>query len=58
MYYRDDIIIGSKQKFIIIAKKTLNANTKEIKEFLSFQEINQINKKPNKHTNLKNHCTT
>ena len=51
LYHRDDIIIGSKQNFINIAKKTLNASTKEIKEFLSNQEINQINKKPNKHTN-------
>ena len=33
LYYRDDIIIGSKQNFIIIAKKTLNASTKEITEF-------------------------
>ena len=33
MYYRDDIIIGSKQNFINIAKKTLNTSTKEIKEF-------------------------
>ena len=52
-YYRDDIIIGSKQNFINTAKKTLNASTKEINAFLSSQEINQINKKPNKHTNLK-----
>ena len=52
MYYRDDIIIGSKQNFINIAKKTLNASTKEM-IFLSNQEIDQINKKPNKHTNLK-----
>ena len=45
LYCRNDIIIGSKQNFINIAKKTLNASTKEIKEFLSNQEINQINKK-------------
>ena len=53
LYYRDDIIIGSKQNFINIAKKKLKASTKEIKEFLSNQEINQVNKKPNKHMNLK-----
>ena len=53
LYYKDDIIIGSKQNFINIAKKSLNASTKEINEFLSKQEINQINKKPTKHMNLK-----
>lgn len=53
LYYRDDIIIGSKQNFINIAKKSLNASTKEINAFLSSQEINQVNKKPTKHTNLK-----
>jgi len=52
LYYKDDIIIGSKQNFINIAKKSLNASTKEIK-FLKNQEINQINKKPTKHSNLK-----
>jgi hypothetical protein len=45
LYYKDDIIIGSKQNFINIAKKSLNASTKEINEFLKNQEINQINKK-------------
>jgi hypothetical protein len=29
LYYRDDVIIGSKQNFITIAKKSLNASTKE-----------------------------
>ena len=53
LYYRDDVIIGSKQNFINIAKKSLNASTKEINEFLKNQEINQVNKKPTKHTNLK-----
>ena len=53
LYYRDDIIIGSKQNFINIAKKSLNASTKEINEFLKNQEINQVIKKPNKHMNLK-----
>ena len=53
MYYQDDVIIGSKQNFINIAKKSLNASTKEINEFLKNQEINQVNKKPTKHTNLK-----
>jgi hypothetical protein len=53
LYYKDDIIIGSKQNFINIAKKSLNASTKEINEFLSKQEINQVNKKPTKHSNLK-----
>jgi hypothetical protein len=53
LYYRDDIIIGSKQNFINIAKKSLNASTKEINEFLKNQEINQVNKKPNKHSNLR-----
>ncbi len=52
LYFRDDVIIGSKQNFII-AKKTLNASTKEINEFMTNQEINQINKKPTKHMNLK-----
>jgi hypothetical protein len=36
-----------------IAKKSLNASTKEINEFLKNQEINQVNKKPTKHMNLK-----
>jgi hypothetical protein len=45
LYYKDDVIIGSKQNFINIAKKTLNASTKEINEFLKNQEINQVNKK-------------
>ena len=53
LYYQDDVIIGSKQNFINLAKQKLNASTKEIKEFLSNQEINQVNKKPNKHTNLR-----
>ena len=53
LYYQDDVIIGSKQNFINIAKKSLNTSTKEINEFLSKQEINQINKKPTKHMNLK-----
>jgi hypothetical protein len=53
LYYRDDVIIGSKQNFINLAKKSLNASTKEINEFLKNQEINQVNKKPTKHTNLK-----
>jgi hypothetical protein len=53
LYYRDDVIIGSKQNFINIAKKSLNASTKEINEFMTNQEINQINKKPTKHMNLK-----
>jgi len=53
LYYKDDIIIGSKQNFINIAKKTLNASTKDINEFLKNQEINQVNKKPTKHMNLK-----
>ena len=47
LYYQDDVIIGSKQNFINIAKKTLNASTKEINEFLKNQEINQVNKKQN-----------
>jgi len=53
LYYRDDVIIGSKQNFINLAKKSLNVSTKEINEFLKNQEINQVNKKPTKHTNLK-----
>ncbi len=52
LYYQEDVIIGSKQNFINLAKQKLKASTKEIKEFLSNQEINQVNKKPNKHTNL------
>ena len=48
LYYKEDIIIGSKQNFINIAKKTLNASTKDINEFLKNQETNQVNKKPNK----------
>ena len=53
LYYRDDVIIGSKQNFINLAKQKLKASTKEINEFLKNQEINQVNKKPTKHTNLK-----
>ena len=53
LYYQDDVIIGSKQNFINIAKKSLNASTKEINEFLKNQEINQVNKKQNKHNNLR-----
>ena len=53
LYYRDDVIIGSKQNFINLAKQNLKASTKEINEFLKNQEINQVNKKPTKHTNLK-----
>ncbi len=45
LYYRDDVIMGSKQNFINIAQKSLNASTKEINEFMANQEINQINKK-------------
>ncbi len=33
LYYKDDVIIGSKQNFINIAKKSLNAGTKDINEF-------------------------
>ena len=44
LYYQDDVIIGSKQKFINITKKSLNASTKEINDFLKNQEINQVNK--------------
>ena len=58
IYYRDDVIIGSKQNFINIAKKSLNASTKEINEFLSKQELNQVNKKPTRHTNLKNYSAS
>ena len=46
LYYRDDVIISSKQNFIKLAKETLKASIKDIHEFLSNQEINQINKKP------------
>ena len=53
LYYQDDVIIGSKQNFINLAKQKLKASTKEINEFLSSQEINQVNKKPTKHTNLR-----
>jgi hypothetical protein len=53
LYYKDDIILGSKQNFINIAKKSWNASTKEKNEFLKNQEINQINKKPTKYMNLK-----
>jgi len=53
LYYRDDVIIGSKQNFINLAKQKLKASTKEINEFLKNQEINQVNKKPTKHTNLR-----
>ena len=53
LYFQDDVFIGSKQNFINLAKQKLKASTEEIKEFLSNQEINQINKKPNKHMNLK-----
>jgi len=53
LYYQDDVIIGSKQNFINLAKQKLKASTKEINEFLKNQEINQVNKKPTKHTNLK-----
>ncbi len=52
LYYKDNIIIGSKQNFINIAKKSSNASTKEINEFLRNQEIDQINKKPTKHMNI------
>ena len=34
LYYKEDVIIGSKQNFINLAKKSLNASTKEINEFL------------------------
>ena len=44
LYYQDDVIIGSKQNFINITKKSLNASTKEINDFLKNQEINQVNK--------------
>jgi hypothetical protein len=53
LYYQDDVIIGSKQNFINLAKQKLKASTKEINEFLKNQEINQVNKKPTKHTNLR-----
>ena len=53
LFYRDDMIIASKSHFINTAKKTLEATTKEITEFLQNQEINHINKKPSAHTNLK-----
>ncbi len=53
LYYQDDVIIGSKQNFVKLAKQKLKASAKEINEFLKNQEINQINKKPTKHTNLK-----
>ncbi len=53
LYYRDDVIIGSKQSLINLAKQKLKASTKEINEFLKNQEINQVNKKPTKPTNLK-----
>ena len=53
LYYQDDVIIGSKQNFINLAKQKLKASTKEINEFLKNQEINQVNKKATKHTNLK-----
>ena len=42
LYYQDDVIIGSKQNFIKLAKQKLKASTKEINEFLKNQEINQI----------------
>ena len=51
LYYRDFVIIGSKQNYINLAKKSLKASTKEINAFLSSQEINQINEKPS--TNLR-----
>ena len=51
LYYQDDVIIGSKQNFIKLAKQKLKASTKEINAFLSSQEINQINEKPS--TNLR-----
>ena len=38
LYYREDVIIGSKQNFINIAKKSLNASTKEINEFIESYE--------------------
>ncbi len=44
LYYRDDVVIGSKQNFINIAKKSLNASTKEINEFMTNQEINEFMK--------------
>ena len=53
LYYQDDVIIGSKQNFINLAKQKLKASIKEINEFLKNQEINQVNKKPTKHTNSK-----
>ncbi len=66
LYYKEDVItgskqkfiniaciIGSKQKFINIAEKSLNASIKEINEFLKNQEINQVNKEPAKHMKLK-----
>ena len=46
LYYRGFEIIGSKQKYIKLAKESLKASTKEINAFLSSQEINQINEKP------------
>ena len=39
LYYQDDVIIGSKQNFINIAKKSLNASTKEINEFLRSKKL-------------------
>jgi len=36
LYYRDDVIIGSKQNFINLAKQKLKASTKEINEFLKY----------------------
>ena len=48
IYYRDDVIIGSKQNFINIAKKSLNASTKEINEFLK-NNLKTITYEKNRH---------
>ena len=55
LYYQDDVIIGSIQDFINLAQQKLKASTKEIKEFLNNQAINQVDKK---NYEFKNHCIT
>ena len=47
LYYQDDVIIGSKQNFINIAKKSLNVSTKDINELVSAKNKNYKFKKIN-----------
>ena len=53
LYYQDDVIICSKQNFINLAKQKIKSQHKRNKRIFKHQEIDQVNKKPNKHMNLK-----